>query len=270
MPTASYKGPFCDAPRIDAAHKGKTCKNFAGFRTNHPGVGRCFKHGGNVQKKFVDNLTLEKKNGRYSGIQHRGIAEVMEQLANQQEDVMDLIPEANLLRAMIVDYINRYDLFVDALMAWYNDPHSKMRPRKVMDISDCVTLIEGVSRIVHRYHQIQSEGSITLETFRRVMEQMGIIVASNIADEAVLKRIEQQWSRLVIDSKAPSRFELPEGAADEAIDAEFTTTGESNEGQEQRGRDSRPVEARTGGRLRARKAKRPRPEGAGHPELAHA
>lgn len=196
MPKGRYAtekdGPFCGAKR---ANRSATCKNYAGFRTDHPGTGRCFKHGGNA------GLRGSTQHGRYSKLEHRRVKEIMDTLTAMQDNAMDLIPEANLLRAMLIDYVNRYDEFVEALMAWYADPETKARPRRALDVTDAANLAESISRIIHRMHQITSEGAISLITFKRVTEMMGIIVAKYVKDEKLLEHISHEWQQLALDAK---------------------------------------------------------------------
>ena len=187
--TNAITGPFCDAPRI--GRPGKFCKQPAGFRTAHPGQGTCFKHGGN---KPITH-------GRYSKIRHHSVRSRMEELALMETNVLDLEPEALLLRALTSEYIDRYEEFVDALLEWYKQPDVKVKPRRIMDISDAAGLIESISRVVEKIHKIQSEGAISLATFARVTEQMGIIVAQHVRDEATLTKIEKDWSSLALDAK---------------------------------------------------------------------
>lgn len=186
-------GPFCGAKRTN---RSKTCKNYAGFRTEHPGVGRCFKHGGNTVKSGQ-----VMQHGRYSKIEHKRVKEIMDDLALIHDNAMDLIPEVNLLRALLIDYINHYDEFVEALMAWYADPETKSRPRRVLDVADAATLVESISRVVHRMHQINSEGAVSLVTFKRVTEAMGIIMAKYVKDEKILEHISNEWANLALDAK---------------------------------------------------------------------
>lgn len=188
--TSARTGPFCGAKRFG---REETCRNGAGFRTEHPGQGRCFKHGGN-------RVT---KSGRYAGIEHATVQERMDEIAAMETNVLDLEPEALLLRALIADYIDRYEDFVNALMAWYHAPDVKVKPRRILDISDASNLIESVSRIVERIHKIQSSGAISLATFARVTEQMGIIVANHVKDETVLNTIDTEWASLALDAKNP-------------------------------------------------------------------
>lgn len=142
--------------------------------------------------------------GYYTNIHHTRLRGLLEQVAAVEANAMDLIPEATLLRAMTVDFINRYEDFSAALMAWYADPESTQRPRRIMDIQDAAHLVESISRVVQRLHQIQSEGAISLETFKRVTEQMGVVVARHVNDPMILNRIEEDWANLAIDSKRPT------------------------------------------------------------------
>lgn len=146
-------------------------------------------------------LSPSTVHGRYSKISTRRIADLLTSLRAEEEHVMDLAPEVSLLRALVHDFIERYDQFVDALMAWYLDPQNKLRPRKVMDIADAGALIESISRIVHRMHQIQSEGAISLATFQRVTEHMGRIVTKYVRDPEMLEKIESEWMDLALDGK---------------------------------------------------------------------
>jgi len=42
---------YCRAPKRQIDVKGQPCKNRAGYKTDHPGAGRCFLHGGRNQVK---------------------------------------------------------------------------------------------------------------------------------------------------------------------------------------------------------------------------
>jgi len=194
-PLPGTKPGSCGAPRNSPEHRGEPCRRAAGYRTGHPGQGRCSLHGGQATDRFVSH-------GIYSMVTHHRVSEVLQRLSEQEMNVMDLIPEANVLRALTIDFINRYDQFQDALMAWYADPESNTRPRKVVDLADASHLIESISRVVHRMHQIQNEGAISLETFKRVTEHMGIIVAKYTKDPVVLQKIEDEWMDLALDAKS--------------------------------------------------------------------
>lgn len=174
---------------------GGLCQKPAGWGTNHVGQGRCRRHGGAKTKSVSSGL--------YSQIEHHRIRDVLNRMDDNEINVLDLAPEAKLLRAMVIDYINRYSQFSEELSAWYADPENKQRPRRIMDIQDAGHLVESISRIVQRMHQIQSTGAISLETFKRVSEHMGIIVAKHVTDLVTLSKIEKEWMDLALDTKAP-------------------------------------------------------------------
>jgi hypothetical protein len=166
-------------------------------------------HGGRQQNSGAGTAL---KHGFYSQLTHTGLKDKMEQLMEMENDVLNLVPEAMLLRAITVDFINRYEDFVDALMTWYEDQESGTKPRRIMDISDAARLIDGISRVVERIHKMRQEGAVSLETFRRVTEAMGIVVARHVGDKRALFDIEREWAAIAIDAKTTP---VPPDASDD-------------------------------------------------------
>jgi hypothetical protein len=199
---ATSERPKCGAKlRNKQAH----CKQPAGYKTPHVGEGRCWLHGG---------LT-PIRHGRYSRIKHVRVKGLLAELEAQDQNVLDLEPEARLMRAMTIDFLNRYDAFVEMLEAWYNNQDKDRReqrlppiPRRIPELKDIQDLVEGTSRVVERIHKIQKEGSITLDTFRQVLQGLGMIVAKHVEDEDVLKAIEEEWSTVMVDPKSFTREEM--------------------------------------------------------------
>jgi hypothetical protein len=143
---------------------------------------------------------------RYQNVERHALRDLAARIAATEPDITDLSEELHLLRALLIQYINEYEKFIEALMAWYAEPDIKQKPRRIMDISDVSGLIESVSRIAERMHKIRSEGSIDLVTFQRVTEQMGIIVARLVKDPEILARIEAEWGVLALDAKTPKHL----------------------------------------------------------------
>jgi hypothetical protein len=100
----TYDGPKCGAKK----RSGGLCTQIAGWGTDHAGEGRCKLHGG----------SSPIKHGRYSTIKRPRLKEILESLESDP-DPLDLSPELRLLRALILDYIERYDEQTDALIAWH-------------------------------------------------------------------------------------------------------------------------------------------------------
>lgn len=155
------------------------------------------------------------KTGRYSHLEQKRIAGIMSELEKRDKNIMDLTPEVLLLRALLIDFVNRYDDFVEQLEAWYRARSLSQKagpppPSKIPDLADAKDLIEGVSRIVERIHKIEREGSISLDTFRRLVEEMGVIVSRHVADQKTLAKIERDWQHLAIEPKTTKDFKEEE------------------------------------------------------------
>lgn len=97
--------------QICGAHTEKgPCRQPAGARTDHPGDGKCWLHGGRTPIKH----------GRYSRIKRPRLAELIASFGEEtDEEAVRLRWELDLLRGLIVDYVERYDEQTDALLAWH-------------------------------------------------------------------------------------------------------------------------------------------------------
>lgn len=179
--------------------RGRFCCFPKGTKTPHLGEGRCWLHGG---------LT-PIKHGLSSLIQHGRLKDLLKKMKEIDHDILDLSPEVNLMRAMTIDFVNRYDTFTDHLETWYNALDGKQKDmglppvmRKFPTLEDAGTLLEAISRMVERVHKITREGSITMDVFRGLMEQMGMVVAQECSNPRELERIENGWSAMMVSPKS--------------------------------------------------------------------
>jgi hypothetical protein len=231
--------PKCGAK----TRSGGTCGQKAGWGTDHVGEGRCKLHGGRNPVKH----------GRYSKITRPRLKQLIDDFS-ADSDPLDITHELHLLRALVLDYVERYDGFTDALIAWHASfgeeyrkaygiwrermirltengdwqevepedlPHPpdpreyENKPRQVTDILAVGTFVDKITRIVERIERMRQEGTITLATLERVLEQVGVeLVATlreEVEDEAVRTRIlnsfQERWGsvRLTPDGGPPQR-----------------------------------------------------------------
>lgn len=179
------------------------CRLPSGRNTEHPGSGYCKMHDG---KSAYDPIH------RYRGIKNKSVRAQLRELAHIERNVFDLVPEIMLMRGLLVDYVERFYEFREALLAWYKE--NKQKPRMAVDIIEASHMIEGVSRIIERHHRIERSGSIDLATFNRAVEAMGIIVAKHVRDGKILDAIENEWSMVSLDTKsAPALPAAPDAPA---------------------------------------------------------
>lgn len=210
MAKASPETGRCNYPKTDKTF----CRRRAGENTDHLGTGYCKAH----ETKAYDPLH------RYRGIKNKTVRDKMKELEKQDRDIFDLVPEIQLLRTLLIDYVDRFYVFQEELHAWYK--FEKRRPKTALDISEVSKLIEAVTRVIERKRKIEAREAISLEAFRRITEAMGIIVARNVKDVRALEVIEAEWSALSLDAKTvgtgmpvPAHRQLTDGEDDGTSDA---------------------------------------------------
>lgn len=98
--------PICGAQKRNKP--GEVCTQPAGKNTPHEGNGRCWLHGG---------LT-PVKSGRWSKVTRRAITEIIEQL-ERDDDPLDILPDLHMVRALLIDFVNRYKKNSEAVLAWH-------------------------------------------------------------------------------------------------------------------------------------------------------
>jgi hypothetical protein len=166
---------------------GRRCRNPAGFRSNHVGEGKCWLHGG----------ATPIKHGRYSTVTWTRVADLLKKAREVDDDPTDLHQDLYLLRALIVDFVNRYYETNEALLAWHHGDGA--RPRRVLDITAVATLIEKVAKLVTIIERQRNSGTISLVAYQSLMEQMAKVVVQHVPDQEVLARIDEGWRGIVVN-----------------------------------------------------------------------
>ncbi len=101
-------GRHCDAKTH--APDGHLCDHPAGFGTDHLGTGRCKYHGGATPCKTGARSKVHSRRPRILEL-----AAEFEKL----EDPFNILPELAMVRAMARDWIEHFEEYRDALLAWY-------------------------------------------------------------------------------------------------------------------------------------------------------
>lgn len=109
----------------------RLCRKTAGWSTDHPGRGRCRLHGG----------ATPIKHGRYSGITRDSIRQLIEK-HEADPNPLDIFPELAAARALFEDFINRYDRWREAILAWWESYSVKQRPLSEEKILAFESIIE--------------------------------------------------------------------------------------------------------------------------------
>lgn len=180
------------------------CQRPAGWGTDHVGQGRCKLHAG----------CSPIKSGRYSKIERPGWKERVDRF-EADPDPLNLLPEVALLRAVVEDLIERWESIYGAngaVLAWHNSfinkNYSTPKPRQLPDFSSISQVVDRVGAMVDRIQKYKAEGTISLVTLNRIVEQLGAELIG-AAQEAQLdsdtstrffKAIERRWQSIRLES----------------------------------------------------------------------
>ena len=185
-PTQGEKNyPICGAER---RQERGVCTRPSGWGTTHPGQGRCKLHGG----------ATPIKSGRYSVVTRERIRELIEKLEDDPNP-LDMTPELVMCRALFVDYVERYDEFTEALVAWhasYDGDSPTSKPRQILDVADANRILAEITRMVKRIEDVKAGSAISRADFYRVMTEMGRAVDLAVEDPDVREKIHDAWMEI--------------------------------------------------------------------------
>jgi hypothetical protein len=208
-------GKYCGAKtRLGAKHP--HCRQRAGHRTDHVGQGRCTLHGGSTP---LTTGRGSRNVPRYARILRPRVKELIEQF-EADPDPLNILSELAFARAVLVDFVERYDAHSEALIAWHNSftkvgmlsayagkPIAPVeKPTQILDVSDAMRHIDTITKIVERIEKIRAANAISRQDLVRLMGQLGNAVERHVRsaipdDEralAVLRAIRQDWLTLAV------------------------------------------------------------------------
>jgi hypothetical protein len=199
------------------------CKQIAGTRTDHLGQGRCWLHGG----------LSPIKHGRYSSIERKRIRILYDKFRIDPEP-LNMHDELYMARAIFTDFVERYELWMEAILAWHSSfigvrsrfdvalkgfrEASRARdavrmkkaltdlsaldemhpdtpkPRQILDISDARNSLLVVARIVETIERIR--GNVSRGDLERILTEFGHVVQLHVVDDGVLEKIKNGWQQL--------------------------------------------------------------------------
>ncbi|MCW3062004.1 MAG: hypothetical protein JWQ02_3825 [Capsulimonas sp.] len=149
--------------------------------------------------------------GRYSEIGSERLRDLAARHAEHSEP-LDLLPELALLRALLTDYVERYDRFSAALIAWhesFGNPERPAKPVKIVDLAAAGSLLTQVGTLALRIEKQKSAGAIGLAALDAVMGQMGaglVQAAQETIDDdetrtRLLDYVERRWGAIEVNPR---------------------------------------------------------------------
>jgi hypothetical protein len=183
----SNNNPPC---RAHSKTTGAACKNKA-----CDGKAVCRMHGGGVNPETGRGSGAPIIHGRYSKIKSPRLQELIAEFG-ADADPLDLLPELALLRGLITDFVERYDVFSEALIHWHESFYlgeATPKPHRILDLVSASQFIGQIGNIAARIEKTKAEGAITMETMvetvRDYAQAVGASIAETIADDDLRSKL---------------------------------------------------------------------------------
>jgi hypothetical protein len=132
--------------------------------------------------------------GRYSKLKREALRDLITDYETDP-DPLNILPELAACRALFQDYIERYDEWREALLAWHASYETKpvVKPQQVLDISDAYRLLSEATKIVTRVEQIKAQNAVSRQDLARILSEMTRVVDLEVQDERTKERIRDGW-----------------------------------------------------------------------------
>jgi hypothetical protein len=175
-----------DLPKLDPGPWGG--EGYCGRYVRGDGTRRCPTHRGRPVQ-----------HGRYSNVLKSRLSDLYDNF-EADEDPLDILPEVALMRGILTDFLNRYEEFSGALIAWHQSFDEGDRPKKptqILDLADGHKLLDTLSKMVERVEKAKSADAISRPDLLRVMQEMGRVVdhvlSSDTPPERQRAEIQKMW-----------------------------------------------------------------------------
>lgn len=143
--------------------------------------------------------------GRHSRLSVTRLGPAMAAFAADPEP-LSLYAELALARALLEDFVLRYDAFSAALLAWHasftlpavdegGNPVVVAKPRQMLDVSDAVRIISDIGRLVERIDTMERGPLVTQRDMIALVRVMRGVVERRV-DPVTMQHIEEEWRAL--------------------------------------------------------------------------
>lgn len=172
----------CNARKKDGSGH---CTQPAGSRTDHPGEGRCWLHGG----------ATPIRHGRYSTISRERLRDLVDQY-REDPDPLDLTAELAVARSLLHNYLEREEELQEAFLKWNTERMAEgKKPHRPPSLEDAIGLVSEISKIVKRIEDIRSQDALSRPELARIYSEMYRAVQM-CADDDTAQEIARAWQQI--------------------------------------------------------------------------
>jgi hypothetical protein len=145
--------------------------------------------------------------GRYSRLQRERVRALYEAYL-ADPDPLNLQDELALLRALVQDFVDRYDAWREALLSWHasftwhaetegDGPPVAQKPRHVLDITDAYRLHAEIGRMVERIETIRAGATVNQRDVAFLLRRMAEVVERHVLDDGIREQIQAGWHAII-------------------------------------------------------------------------
>lgn len=191
---------------------GGYCGLWAGFRTDHPGVGRCWLH--DRQSRDGVSKNQLKRHRRYSYLRNSKHVARLRQQEEEFEELLDLSPELRLMRVLLEDILENFDMWSEALEEWYlQEMPRNARPRNLVTLTEVMDALEKIGRQAERIQKMRTHELISVFVVHQYLELAGaqVVVAMQeeindpVLADRIMEKIEDGWANLPLIEPSSTR-----------------------------------------------------------------
>ena len=174
------------------------CSQVAGMRTQHRGTGRCWLH---------DMSPAHAGSSRYRHIEHTAVGVLANEILSIDDDPTNITEELAMARAIFSDWIERYALWSDALLAWHASFYSgekEPKPLKILDISDAHRQLKTIGTLAQQLQDSRLRDAVSQGELVEILREVSTVVELSLTTcphchgklDAVLDLIRKGWTAI--------------------------------------------------------------------------
>ena len=168
----------------DQGPDNRPCVKRKGQGTDHPDVGLCRFHCA-CKGRDGGHLSYYSRKSR-----DKRLEDIIEEMRQSGEDVLDLEPDVYMVRAKL-------KLFLE--------DKQDFEPETVKSLT---LLAEQLRKTVDSIADKKFKSMITMDTFNLLMYRMAEVLMKHVSDPEVLERIQLDWAKISVETRAGGRKQL--------------------------------------------------------------
>lgn len=174
------------------------CSQPAGKLTKHNGHGRCWLH---------DMSPAHAGSERYRHIENTAVGALANTILAIDDDPTNITDELAMARAIFSDWVDRYDAWSEALLAWHASFYmgdKEPKPVKIMDIADAHRQLRTIGTLAQQLQDARLKDAVSQGELVDILREVSTVVELSLTTcphchgplAPVLELIRAGWNKI--------------------------------------------------------------------------